>query len=366
MVRLLLAVVAMVVPVLSGCSPSGSDPTPGPTRPDLAAAVDRFVDQNQGIAIRNRRAILVSVHGETLVERYYDSAEETAPVASVTKSVVSTLVGIAVSQGLLTVDQTVGELLPSHRASMSAQVAGITVRQLLTMTAGLPGDGRSDPAPRGEDWVEEILRNGTARPPGSGFAYSSVSSHLLAAILAEVTGRPVLSYAREVLFDPLGIDTTPVFQPLLAPDRPRPEEAYAAAGFAWPRDPQGVHVGFGYLKLSAEDMMRIGTLFLRGGAWEGRQVVPREWVEAATSPLVSTDRGFGGDHYGYQWWVSSAGGHSAFAAIGYGGQIIEVVPDLDLVVVASTWIDDVNTLDSSTWQYLVTTSLVPELERAAG
>ena len=334
-----------------------------PSSAELGAAVDRFVDQNLGIAIRNRRAILVAVDGETLVERYYDSnAQETAAVASVTKSIVSTLVGIAVSDGYLTVDQTLRELLPAHSRSMSTTVAAVTVRELLTMTAGFPADEGSGPGPLGEDWVGEILRRGTVQPPGHGFAYSSVGSHLLAAILVEATGRPLLSYAREVLFDPLGIDTRPAFEPIVAPGRADPRKAYDAAGFAWPRDPQGINIGFGFVKLSGEDMVKLGNLFLAGGAWGGEQLVPREWVQAATSPAVDTAGAIVGDHYGYQWWVTSAGGHPAFAAIGFGGQLVEVVPDLSMVVVASTWIDETNPLDSTTWEYMVSTALVPEFE----
>jgi CubicO group peptidase (beta-lactamase class C family) len=354
---------AVVTVLLAGCgSPGPAAPAP-PTGAELAAAVDRFVDQSLSPGIRNRRAILVAVDGKTVVERYYDSsAEESAPIASVTKSVVGTLVGIAVSEGDLTLDQTIRELLPSYAGVMTRQVGAITVRQLLTMTAGLPADGQPDPRPSGSDWVADILRRGTVQPPGQGFAYSSVSSHLLAAILVEATGEPMLTYAREKLFEPLGIDTRQAFQPTLATGQPDPVRAYDDAGFAWPRDPQGINVGYGYIKMTAEDMVRLGNLYLDKGAWEGEQLVPSGWVEDATSPVVSTADGFGGADYGYQWWVTSAGEHPAFAAIGYGGQIVEVVPDLRLVVVASTWIDDTTSFDSRTWQTMVSLVIVPAFE----
>jgi CubicO group peptidase (beta-lactamase class C family) len=326
--------------------------------------VDGFVEQNPGPGIRNTRAILVAVDGETVVERYYDSsAEETSGVASVTKSVVSTLVGIAVSDGYLTIEQPLRELLPAYAGRMTSRVGGITVRQLLTMTAGLPGDDGTDLRPSGDDWVADILRRGTVQPPGQTFAYSSVSSHLLAAILVEATGRPLLAYAREKLFDPLGIDTRPAFEPILAAGKPEPFRAYEKAGFAWPRDPQGVHVGYGYAKMSAPDMLKLGNLFLNDGAWEGEQLVPPSWVEEATSAVVSTSGGEGGDGYGYQWWVTDAGDHTAFAAIGYGGQIIEVVPDLRLVVVASTLFDETANFDSRTWEFLVSTAIVPAFDQ---
>ena len=90
--------------------------------------------------------------------------------------------------------------------------------------------------------------------------------------------------------------------------------------------------------------------------------MPSDWVEEATASAVSIAGGFVGAGYGYQWWVTSAGEHPAFAAIGYGGQIIEVVPDLRLVVVASTWIDDTTSFDSRVWKTMVSLSIVPALE----
>jgi CubicO group peptidase (beta-lactamase class C family) len=362
-------IMVVVAVLLAGCSSPDPAPPAAPTGGELAVAVDRFVDQSLSPGIRNTRAILVAVDGKTVVERYYDSrADESTNVASVTKSILSTLIGIAVSEGDLTIDQTLRELLPSYAEVMTRQVGAITVRQLLTMTAGLPADGSSDPRPSGSDWIADIVRRGTVQAPGKGFAYSSASSHLLAAILVEATGRPLLAYARERLLEPLGIDTRQAFQPILAaglPDRVEAHQirAYERAGFAWPRDPQGINVGYGYIKMTAEDMVKLGNLYLDQGAWEGEQLVPGSWVEDATSPAVSTvPGGFAGADYGYQWWVTSAGEYSAFAAIGYGGQIIEVVPDLRLVVAASTWIDDTTSFDSRIWETMVDIVIVPAFD----
>ena len=360
----ILQVTAVIAAALAGCSGPAPAPPATPTAGELAAAVDRFVDESLSPGILNRRAILVAVDGELMVERYYDSsARETAAVASVTKSVVSTLVGIAVSEGYLSLDQSLSELLPSYSSLMTSSIGGITLRQLLTMTAGLPPDSRSDLRPSGRDWVTDILRRGTVQAPGAGFAYSSVSSHLLAAILVEATGQSLLTYARAKLFDPLEIDTRPAFQPILVRDQPYPIRAYDRAGFAWPRDPQGVHVGYGELKMTADDMLKLGNLYLDQGRWDGQQLVPSGWVRDATTSAVSTAGDFGGTGYGYQWWVTSAGEHPAFAAVGYGGQIIEVVPDLELVVVASTWFDDDTvTFDSRIWQTMTSMALVPAFE----
>jgi CubicO group peptidase (beta-lactamase class C family) len=356
---------ALLTVLLLGCT-ADDPPSPDDSVSDrLAEVVDRHVEQSYAPGMRNVRAVLVSVNDEVVVERYYDSnPDETAPIASVTKSIVSTLVGIAIDEGLLSLDQTLDQLLPDETGHMSPNVATITLRQLLTMTAGLPEDPPHRRPVASGDWVAEILERGTAQPPGAGFVYSGVSSHLLAAALVEATGRPVLVYAREKLFDPLGVDTRPAFQPLILPGEPDPRRAYQRAGFAWPRDPQGVHTGAAEAKLTAPEMLALGQLFLHEGVWDDTELVPASWVEEATGPMVETGDPSAG-HYGYQWWVTKAGEHEAYAAVGAGGQIIEVVPDLDLVVVASTWIDQETLLKDSTWMYLVDQGLVPVLEPEA-
>ena len=206
------------------------------------------------------------------------------------------------------------------------------------MTAGLPPDpdptDETPPGWVGGDWVRFVLRQRPATRPGTRFAYSSVGSHLLSAIVADATGQTTLRYARTRLFAPLGIATEPAFEPEFAP---RNAAAYERAGFAWPTDPQGYHLGYGFLKLTARDMAKLGYLYLKGGAWEGRQVVPAAYVRASTRRHVATGRTSApGEGYGYQWWTMTERGHPAFAAIGLGGQLIEVVPDLDLIVVTTS------------------------------
>ena len=109
--------------------------------------------------------------------------------------------------------------------------------------------------------------------------------------------------------------------------------AHEKAGFAWPVDPQGVNTGWWGLKLQPRDMVKLGQLFLADGLWEGQQVVPADWVDQATTQHVDVDDKYG---YGYQWWTGTADESVAFQAIGYGGQLIEVVPDRHLVVVTTT------------------------------
>jgi len=282
-------------------------------------------------------SVLVSQGGELLIERYYDKeGRDSHDIASVTKSLVSTLVGIAVDDGRLTLDQPLRELLPAYADSMSAEVARLTLEQLLTMTAGLPPD--PDP-PRGielpfmnsDDWVAQILEDGPSSAPGD-FAYSSATSHLLSAIVTQATGLPLLEYAENELFGPLGIDSAGAVSPLLDEKNRR---AYERAPTAWPVDPQGLNTGWGYLKLRPRDLLRLGELVLQDGTWKGNTVLSPEWVgDATTNKLdIPTPDGLG---YGYHWWTTEVEGLSVAIAQGFGGQLIEVIPQQDLVVITTS------------------------------
>lgn len=317
---------------------SRSDGEPQDGRAAVSGIIDGFFADDHTGSYDDVRTVLIYQRDRPLVRRYLDSApRETRDIASVTKSIMSILIGIAIDDGELEgVDQTLGELLPDHRRLMTPRTASITLHQVLTMTAGLPPDENNDAAGVGaQNWVAAILSNDLAQPPGEDFAYSSAGSHILSAVLAEATGRSVLDYAREKLFSPLGIDTEPAAEPVL---HPRNLSRYEAATFAWPVDQQGHHMGYAWLKIAPADMVKIGQLMLAGGEWGGQRVVSRRWVTESTRAHVSTtDRQRRvSDAYAYQWWVTTAAGHHAYAASGFGGQLIEVVPDLDLVVVFST------------------------------
>jgi CubicO group peptidase (beta-lactamase class C family) len=222
---------------------------------------------------------------------------------------------------------------------MRPGVARTTLRQVLTATGGFEGQF-NDPALRfaeSKDWVTGVLHR-AVRPPGEQFSYSNGGAHLLSAILEESTHMSVLDYARIKLFDPLGISTRPGVEPradhLYGPQL----KAYRNADFAWPVDPQERNLGWSLLKLRPGDMAHLGTLYLNNGRWKGRQVVPREWVQDATSRHVGTNEVLEG--YGYMWWTTTMGDDPAYVALGYGGQFIEVVPTRQLVVVTSSEVSD--------------------------
>jgi CubicO group peptidase (beta-lactamase class C family) len=295
------------------------------------------------------RSLLVVRHGYLVYERYWHGLDvaDGHDVRSVTKSVTSALVGIALAEGRLqSLDQTVAQLLAAHLPKHAdPRLGAVTVRQLLTMTGGLAGDERgggderlSKRMAQSRDWVAHILGRRLATKPGTTFAYSNASSHLLSAIVADTTGQSTLAFARARLFGPLGIHSDNAFEPAVRtwPPTPAQERAYQQAAVAWPRDPQGYHFGFGELKLPARDLAKFGYLYLNGGRWDGTQLIPADYVRASTQPNSSLP-GLGPEGgYGYQWWTSSVDLHDSFAAVGFGGQRILVIPDLDLVVVITS------------------------------
>jgi CubicO group peptidase (beta-lactamase class C family) len=294
------------------------------------------------------RSVLVVRHGNLVVERYWQgvTASDGHNSLSVTKSFVSALVGIALGDGQLRgLDQTVEELLADHLpANADPRLRRVTLKQLLTMTSGLAGDdslvggldGISDREAQSRDWVRHILGRRVVTAPGEQWAYSSDGSHLLSAIVADATGQSTLDFARTELFAPLGIATDGALEPKIH-DWPPTQvelEAYEQASVAWPRDPQGYHYGGGFLKLPARDLAKFGYLYLNGGRWEGAQVVPADYVAASIRPQSDPSQGPG--DYGYLWWLTNETGHDSFRALGYGGQLIQVIPDLDLVVVITS------------------------------
>jgi CubicO group peptidase (beta-lactamase class C family) len=320
----------------TGRSSLGSAPQRAVGAAEVQRQVDLFLSPG-GRYEELIRAVLVMVDGQPVVEHYGKNGgpDSTANIFSVTKSVMSMLIGIAIDDGHIgSTDQTLAELLPTYVQEMAPGVAEITLHQVLTMTGGIIDDDNAFNAPAlADDWIAAMVSTPLQSPAGTSFAYSSYGSHLLSAILVEATGKSVLDYAREKLFGPLGISTEPAAQPTA--NTFLGTQGEGVPGFGWPVDPKGHQTGYAYLRITPPDMAKLGQLYLDGGQWHGHQVVPATWVKESTSHLVDSDSTTL-PGYGYQWWVGTADSHQAFAAIGFAGQLVEVVPDLKLVVVVSS------------------------------
>jgi CubicO group peptidase (beta-lactamase class C family) len=291
------------------------------------------------------RAVLVSVDGDTVLS-YYRNRRPTdyAHVWSVTKSVMSILVGIAIDEGRLRLDQTLAELLPAHTDAMTDEVRSVTLRQLLTMTAGIQG-GYTSLDLSAENPTDELVGSAFVAKPGAAFVYSNAGAHLVGAVLRHAVDRPLLDYAREKLFDPLGIDTRPAWQGWNV------ESGLREPGFAWGTDREGTNTGCCFLKLTAPDMLKIGQLYLDEGRWHGRQIVSSEWVKESTTNQLTKDQATSDGPYGYLWGIGAIESHPYFAAFGSYGQHIIVVPDSRLVVVTAC---DESGFDAPTEEFMNT------------
>ena len=258
--------------------------------------------------------LLVARHGEIVFERRYRGSgpDDLHCIHSVTKSVISTLIGILAGDKLVSLEAPVASLIDAPALRTDPIKAAITVRHLLTMSSGLYGHGWWDIdelEARREPVLEGALEAPLVAAPGWGFLYNNGASHVLSAVIEAVSGTTPSDLAGERLFGPLGIDR-----------------------WSWPTDPQGRHWGCGELALSARDLLKLGLLFLHGGVIGDTRVVDEEYVRTATSPLME-----GGPPercgYGLLWWVADRLTPPSYFAGGYGGQYVVVVPDLDLVVV---------------------------------
>lgn len=240
-------------------------------------------------------------------------------VKSVSKSVMSALVGAALDRGILTgVDQPVAPLLSDELpAGPDPRLNDITIGHLLTMTAGLERtSGRNYGRwVTSDDWVAYALSRPFVDRPGGRMLYSTGSYHLLSAILTRATGRSTLALARDWLGGPLGIEIPP-----------------------WTQDPQGVYMGGNNMALSPRALLRFAELYRNAGAWNGEQVLPASWVEASWQERTASP--FTGHAYGYGWFLAYARHAGRRLRVnygwGFGGQMVYVVPDLALSVVITS------------------------------
>jgi CubicO group peptidase (beta-lactamase class C family) len=263
--------------------------------------------------LRHTLNLLVAQHGDIVFERYYRGSgpDDLQNMHSVTKSFISTVVGILAGAGVVDLDAPVSSLIDAPAFRTDPVKAAITVRHLLTMRSGLYGHGWWDIdelEARGAPVVDGALGAPLVGPPGWGFLYNNGASHVVSAVIAAATGAPTAEVAAERLFGPLGIDR-----------------------WRWPTDPQGLRWGCGGLQLAGRDLLKLGLLYLAGGRSGGRQVVSEDYVKAATTPAPGGPPEFCG--YGLLWWVADRATPPHYFAAGHGGQYVVVVPDLDLVVV---------------------------------
>jgi CubicO group peptidase (beta-lactamase class C family) len=369
--RPLLAML-MVLAVLASCSSPAeprSAPSPAMAALDYAAMETAIEDKitSGSLSLSTIHAVLVSVDGETKLAHYRSGSkpQDALHVWSVTKSVVSALIGIAIDEKIISgLDATLPELLPRYGKYLTADEKSITLRQLMSMTAGFPseepGDKIIERAFERTDPIPAILTGGLQSSPGEVFSYSNPGSHLVSAVLREAlvradgdNPRTVLEYAREKLFDPLEIDSSGAQERHVSLGDP----AYdALRRFDWGTDAAGLHSACCLLRLRPADMIKFGELYLGGGVWHGKEILPTGWVQQTMAPSELSSQ------YSLMWWLDSdVHGHQIWVARGHNGQLIAIVPEHRLVVaIGSVPTIDMATSVDAVWP-LVNEVIVPSL-----
>ena len=335
----ILALSILVSSALTGCGgPSAAEletvdyaPLPGSDWP-VSTPAEQGLDPmlvaelyHNAEQLETLYGLLVLKNGHLVAEKYFHgkSVDQLSSRASVTKSITSALVGIALEQGCLSsVDQKMMEFFPELVDQIQdPRKMQITIRQMLQMRAGYPWEESSAElfdlmfsGFRSRNLVDVPL----VRDPGTGFDYSNMTTHLLGIIVARACDTDLKSYAQEHLFSPLGGEVG-----------------------NWILGWEDYYIGFADLEITARDMAKFGQLYLNEGRFEGKQIVPADWVRDSLQTYSEdawyfrVGKNWRDSAYGYQWWSVRAGDYRYNLAWGHGGQQIALVDDLDLVVVAT-------------------------------
>src|SRR5713101_6584066 len=304
-------------------------------------ALCRMTDRLAASSYANVHAVLVVRGGKLVFERYLRGSDEIPGriygrrvenvtfdadtlhnMKSVSKSVASLALGIAIDRGLIrSVNEPIFSFFPELSNLRSPEKEGIQLLHVLTMSMGLKwveaapnneGNNDEERMHMAPDPCRYVLGLAATAPAGQDFFYNTGALTLLSAIIRKATGRPLDEFARATLFEPMGITSA-----------------------EWTRVRGDTDAGGG-LRMRPRDMAKIGQLVLAGGRWNDRQIVSKRWVETSTTPKIEAPEG---QSYGYLWWLGRSlhnGREVHWAgALGRGGQSIRIVPELDLVVVVT-------------------------------
>ena len=334
--HLLLA--ASVLVALSACksvkeSADVIDLPRAETPDSVAAAMDKFFSEAASDSM-DIHSVMIVKDGSVIYSRWQSEGVDTVPhvLHSVSKTFTATAVGLAIADGKMALTDKIIDHFPDKLpAEVSDNLKAMTVRDLLTMSCGHDDDptgaGRGDSV----DWVKAFLAYPVLHKPGTFYCYNSLGTYVLSAIVQKVTGQKVVDYLDARLFQPLHIN------------KPR-----------WDESPQGINTGGWGLYLKTEDLAKMGQLLLQKGLWNGKQIIPEDWVAEMSKKQVESinpgtrleqaeERGMTVETsdwmqgYGYQMWRCRPG---CFRADGARGQYIIVVPDKNAVIAITSNVED--------------------------
>ncbi|MBS1525822.1 MAG: serine hydrolase [Bacteroidetes bacterium] len=305
-----------------------------------SAGITRFLD---AVAQSGQQfhSLMIMRHGYVVAEGWWApySAEHRQQLYSLSKSFTGTAIGLAQSEGLLSVDDPVIKFFPDMLPNqVSDNLASLKIRHLLSMSVGHAKDSILilEASPAGVPWEKTFLSIPVVFKPGSQFMYNSGASFMLSAIIKKVTGKTAHEYLKPRLYEPLNIVNT-----------------------TWGENWEGINMGASHLRMPTEDIAKFGQLYLQQGLWNGKQVISKEWVDAASSKQIENGKndsswGYG---YGYQFWLNPPGG---FRADGAFGQYSMILPKFDAVVAITS-----ESIDTKKTMQMVWDILLPEMKDAS-
>ncbi len=285
-------------------------------------------------------SLMILRHGHVVTEGWWApySSEHRQQLYSLSKSFTGTAIGLAVSEGLLSVGDPIIKFFPDYLpAEVSDNLANLRIRHLLSMSVGHAKDSILilEASAPGVPWEKTFLGLPVVFKPGSQFMYNSGASFMLSAIIKKVTGQTAHEYLKLGLYQPLNITNT-----------------------TWGENWEGINMGASHLRMPTEDIAKFGQLYLQKGMWDGKQVISRDWVAQASSKQIENGKndsswGYG---YGYQFWLNPPGG---FRADGAFGQYSMVLPELDAVVAITS-----ESIETKKTMQIVWDILLPEMKAA--
>jgi CubicO group peptidase (beta-lactamase class C family) len=265
-------------------------------------------------------SMIVIRNGKIAEEKYFNGRNlfSTQTVRSVSKSFLSALVGIAVSKGILNLDQKMIDSFPEYKTAITdSHVNNITLKHLLTMRSGIKGDVEAYfTFTSSSNWIRTIIGLPLNFDPGSKSGYSTAGTHLIAGMLTKALGMSQLDFVKQNLFEPMGIEIK-----------------------NWARDSQGICFGGNDMFFTTRNMAVLGLLYLNNGKINDKQIVPEDWVKnswiysGGSTGVWGSLTNLG---YGYLWWLGKTADKNVFFALGHGGQYLMCVPDLNMIIAATS------------------------------
>lgn len=321
----------IAVAAISASVSLGADlPRSGPEAQGISSAAIQSFIESADKDIDSFHSFMLLRHGHVVAEGWWSPYNPDSPHAlySLSKSFTSTAVGLAIADGKLRLDDEVLKFFPEDAPrDPSANLKAMRVSDLLRMSTGQQAE---PPRTATQPWTKTFLAQPVPFKPGTHFLYNTSATYMLSAIVQKATGQTVLDYLKPKLFDPLGIEHP-----------------------TWETSPQGISAGGYGLSIRTRDIASLGQLYLQKGKWQGKQLVPEAWVEAATARQTSNGSNPKSDWdqgYGYQFWRSRNG---AYRGDGAFGQYCIVLPEQDAVIAITSGVKDMQAVLNLVWDKLL-------------